>query len=237
VIKVPSTAAGLVAARELTSRGIGVTITLTFSLFQALPFAAVLAQGSALVSYIAIMNGRLAFPVRDELKRGSIPRGVEAARWAGVEVARKTCRRLYASIRDGGLGVDPVRVKVMVASLRIYGDWIPDVSELWGVPLVTIFPNVRRAYDATPRPPPALALSGPTPAEELDVLLKSEIFRQAWWTESDGSRGRPDRLLTLDPVDAPAVSRWAPVRETLDQFIGTFDEMRSMVRERMRALA
>ncbi len=70
VIKVPSTADGLQAAGRLTARGIGVTVTLTFSLFQALPFAEVLNAGRALVSYVAIMNGRLAFPVRDELAMG-----------------------------------------------------------------------------------------------------------------------------------------------------------------------
>ena len=237
VIKVPSTAAGLVAARELTSRGIGVTITLTFSLFQALPFATVLSSGQALVSYIAIMNGRLAFPVRDELMRRAVAGGLEVARWAGVEVTRKACRRLYAPEREGGLGIDPEKVKVMVASLRIYGDWIPDVTELWGVPLITIFPNVRRAYDAILRTPPVPTLSRPTPAEDLRLLLESEVFRQAWWTEADGDVGRPVRPLTLQAPDSDDVAGWAPVHETLAQFIGTFDEMRRMVKARMAALS
>ena len=237
VIKVPSTAAGLVAARELTSKGIGVTVTLTFSLFQALPFAAALSNGNALVSFIAIMNGRLAFPVRDEMKRARVVGGEEAARWAGVEVARKTCRRLYSPEQDGGLSIDPQKVKVMIASLRIYGDWIPDVTELWGVPLITIFPNVRRAYDTVPRPSPTPTLSRSTPAEDLRVLLESEIFRQAWWTQADGALGRPERPLTLGDVDSAAVSRWAPVHETLAQFIGIFDEMREMVKARMTALS
>jgi transaldolase len=235
VIKLPSTAAGLVAARELTAQGIGVTITLTFSLFQAVPFARVLSAGEALVSYIAVMNGRLAFPVRDELGRAGVAGGAEAARWAGVEVARKACRLLYAPPGQGGVGADPDRVKVMIASLRIYGEWIPDLTELWGVPLVTIFPNVRRAYDLAPRPPPAPALSAATPPEALEVLLRSEIFRQAWWTEADGDRGRPARPLSLAPADAAAVAAWAPVGETLAQFIGTFDEMRTMVRARLSA--
>jgi transaldolase len=235
VVKVPATAAGLEAARELTARGIGVTATLTFSLFQALPFGRVLAAGQAPVSCIAIMNGRLAFPVRDELVGMGIPGGAQAARWAGVEVARKACRRLYAQEAEGGMGVDPARVKVMIASLRVYDEWVPDLTELWGVPLVTLFPNVRRAYDGAPRPAPAPALSAPTPARELEVLLRSEIFRQAWWTEADGGRGRPERALSLDPADGEAVARWAPVGETLAQFIGTFEEMRGMVRARLEA--
>jgi transaldolase len=186
VIKVPSTAAGVRAAERLTQRGIGVTITLTFSLFQSLRFAQVLDAGHALVSYIALMNGRLAFPVRDEMSRRKVDGGVEAARWAGVEVARKARERLYAPRSEGGMGIDSAKVKIMIASLRIYGDWIPDVSELWGVPLITIFPNVRRAYDARERPMAPEAVSGKTPEHELAILLKSEIFRQAWWTERDG---------------------------------------------------
>jgi transaldolase len=237
VIKVPSTAAGLFAARQLTSRGIGVTITLTFSLFQSLPFAAVLSEGHALVSYVALMNGRLAFPVRDEMKRTGVPGGVEAARWAGVEVARKVCRKLYGPKREGSLGIDPAKVKVMIASLRIYGDWIPDISEIWGVPLITIFPNVRRAFDARERPLIVDAVSGRTPDNDLQVLLKSEVFRQAWWMENDGALGKPDRPLSLKPADSPAVAQWAPVQETLTQFIGTFREMGEMVKARMAALS
>ncbi len=236
VIKVPSTEAGLQAAGTLTAKGIGVTITLTFSLFQSVPFAQVLSQGHALVSYIAIMNGRLAFPVRDEMAKTMTAGGLEASRWAGVEVARKVCARLYGPKKQGGLGIDAGKVKVMIASLRIYDEWIPDISELWGVPLITIFPNVRRAYDAQVRPLDANALSGTMPDEDLRTLLKSEIFRQAWWTERDGGLGRPDRPLTLDLADSPAVSQWAPVRETLTQFIGTYGEMCGMVKARMAVI-
>ncbi|MFQ3620224.1 MAG: transaldolase family protein [Spirochaetales bacterium] len=237
VIKVPSTAAGLKAAEQLTSKGIGVTITLTFSLFQALPFAEVLQKGNALVSYIAIMNGRLAFPVRDELKSLGVERGVEAARWAGVEVARKAAHRLYSDSEKGGLGVDPEKVKIMIASLRIYDDWIPDISELWGIPLITIFPNVRRAYDRHTRGLVPDSLHGATPEEDLRVLLQSEIFRQAWWVPENGEVGKPKRPLALADTDAAAVAHWKPVQETLTQFIGMYQEMSEKVKNRMEGLA
>ena len=237
VIKVPSTAAGLHAAEKLTARGIGVTVTLTFSLFQSLPFAKALQKGRQLISYIAIMNGRLAFPVRDELKKGQVAGGVEAARWAGVEVARKAARRLYFPQDQGGLGVDKNKVKIMIASLRIYEDWIPDISELWGIPVITIFPNVRRAYDAHERPLETDSLDSHTPASDLEVMAGSEIFRQSWWTPEDGDFARPRRPLTLEAKDAEVVADWAPVRETLTQFIGIYREMSGMVRERMAVVA
>ncbi len=236
VIKVPATAAGLAAAEQLTAAGIGVTVTLTFSLFQALPFARVLTKGHALVSYIAIMNGRLAFPVRDELARANVEGGAGAARWAGVAVARKVARKLYGAVAEGGLGIDPTRVKIMIASLRIYEDWIPDISELWGVPLLTVFPNVRRAYDAHARQSLPTAIDAETPKTDLKVLTQSELFRQAWWADDEDEISvKPDRVLTLEAKDAKAVAAWTPVRETLTQFIESYRKMCSMVRSRLLA--
>jgi len=133
--------------------------------------------------------------------------------------------------------VDKNKVKIMIASLRIYEDWIPDISELWGIPVITIFPNVRRAYDAHERPLETDSLDSHTPASDLEVMAGSEIFRQSWWTPEDGDFARPRRPLTLEAKDAEVVADWAPVRETLTQFIGIYREMSGMVRERMAVVA
>jgi len=238
VIKVPATHAGLKTAEQLTVLGIGVTITLTYSMFQALPFARVLNAGHALVSYIAIMNGRLAFPVRDELVRQSVPGGVEASRWAGVAVARKVGRKIYGPLSSGGFGIDPVRVKIMIASLRIYEDWIPDISELWGVPLLTVFPNVRRAYDAHMRQLSTSTVNLETPVSELKTLAESELFRQAWWADDrNETTVEPHSKLTLDESDTLAVAAWTPVHETLTQFIESYRQMSMKVEERLLSAA
>ena len=240
VFKLPSTAPGLAAAEALTSEGVGVTITLTFSVFQSLGFAEVLRRGNQLTSYIAIMNGRMAFPVRDELVRLGVSGGEEAARLAGVAVARKAAKLLYApgssSWSEGG----DERVKIMVASLRIYDDgtpegWIPDVSELWGIPLITVFPNVRRSFDLGDRP------LSPTineiPEDTLDKLCGSRIFRQAWWVTGDGDTRRPDVPITLAEADTRLLTSWQPVSDTLHQFIENYRQMGDMVVERLRAVA
>ncbi|MBN1837202.1 MAG: hypothetical protein JW820_15200 [Spirochaetales bacterium] len=237
VFKLPATAAGLEAAEALTQSGIGVTITVSFSVCQALAFGRVLDRGKALVTYIALMNGRMAFPVRDELEQKAVPGGVEAARWAGVEVARKAYRRLYGSSRDGGEGVDPGRVKLLIASLRIYGDWIPDLSEQWGCPVITCFPNVRRAYDSRKRPLNPSSIADRTPAEALETLGRSEIFRQAWWTPEDGEHLEPACALSIGAGDAAALAAWPPVANTLKQFVELYDEMGEMVLGRMRLAA
>jgi len=237
VFKLPATAAGKSVAEELTSRGIGVTITVQFAVFQALSFGKALAKGSALVSYLALMNGRMASPVRDELVEYGIGGGAEAARWAGVEVARKACRRLYGSRADGGAEIDPDRVKLLIASLRVYGDWIPDISELWGCPVITIFPDVRRAFESHPRTFAGNAVDAATPAEALDMLLRSEIFRQAWWTPGDPDEQKPSRVLTLDPEDADALASWQPMANTLSQFTEFYQQLGEMIEARMRAVA
>jgi len=236
VIKLPATCASLRAAESLTRRGIGVNLTLTFSLFQALPFAKILSGGRCPVSFISIMNGRLAFPVRDELKARNVPQGIEAARLAGVEIARKASARIYGKPSDGGLGIDASRVMILIASLRVYDSWIPDISELWGVPLITVFPNVRRSFE-TIGSRERHSVKDATPRPVVETLLESEIFRQAWWTEADGSRGKPARELSLAPGDGVAVADWTPVRETLSQFIGAYAQMCEIVGKRMALVA
>jgi len=234
VFKLPATAAGKCAAGKLTSEGIGVTITVQFAVFQASGFAEVLDKGKMLVAYLALMNGRMAYPVRDEMKEKSIEGGVEAARWAGVEVARKTYRRLYEPPEKGGMGIDPQRVKLLIASLRIYEDWIPDISELWGCPVITIFPNVRREFDSRPRDFAAKAVLRTTPTKEMETLFKSEIFRQAWWVPGDPAEYKPERALTLDPKDSEALAKWPPVSNTLGQFIDLYEKMGERVKERIQ---
>jgi transaldolase len=237
VFKLPATAAGLYAAEKLTEKGIGVNITVNFGVFQELGFGEVLDRGHALVAYLALMNGRMSFPVRDELKARNVEGGVDAARWAGVEVARKAYHGLYDPKDKGGLGISTKRVKLLIASLRIYGDWIPDISELWGCPVITIFPNVRRAWDAHPRDFDGKAVLGVTPRKDLEIMLKSEIFRQAWWMPGDPVEWKPARVLTLDPADAEELAKWPPVAQTLGQFIDLYDQMGQLVVGRMKALA
>ena len=209
------------------------TITVWFSVFQALSFAEVLSCGCALISYIALMNGRMAFPVRDELEAMGIPGSRDAARWAGVEVARKAHRALFDLPKRGGSNADPNRVKLLIASLRDYDDWLPDISELWGCQVITFFPDVRRKYDAHPRDFHEDAVFRNTPPDSLAVLMKSEIFKQAWWIPRDGEDARPGELLSLSVKDRSALLKWPPVAQTLGQFVEKYEEMGRKIGSRM----
>jgi transaldolase len=248
VFKLPGTRAGLEACSVLTKRGIGCTITVNFGLFQHLPFAQVISEGKALTSYLVEMNGRLAYPVRDELLARldeladygiDEAEAREAAAWAGVAVLK----RLYKLLTKRGY--DLTRVRPLVASLRIYeGDGyenlpssFPDITETLGTGVISVFPNVRRAFDRVPE----IELKPRQVVEEvpdgiLEVLSHSEIFRQAYyvadrgWLPEEDERFRPIYELTLE--DEAGTFSWAPIHHTLMQFIDSYDTLVRRVLER-----
>ena len=240
VFKLPGTLAGLVACRELTGRGIGVNITVNFGMFQQVRFAQAIAEGEALVSYLTEMNGRLAYPVRDEMVSKAesgelkehgidIDRAREAAAWSGVAVVK----RLHGLLCEKGY--DLGRVRPLVASLRVYREQgyrelpsaFPDITEDAGVSVVTVFPNVRRPFDEER----GLTVDGhrieaQVPEAILDALTHSEIFKQAYYVAdpgwvSDDSKFRPDKVLSLE--DERGTVAWEPVNATMTQFGKAYD--------------
>lgn len=250
VFKLPGTAAGLEACRALTGHGIGVTITVNFGLFQHLPFAEAMIEGQAITSCLVEMNGRLAYPVRDELlaKLDELSvygideaRAREAAAWAGVAVIK----RVYQLLEEKGY--DMGRFKPLIASLRIYeGDGyeslpsaFPDVTEVIGASIISVFPNVRRVFDE--RGGMALdpmRIEKPVPGNVLEVLTHSEIFKQAYyvadrdWAPKEDGRFQPDYELTLE--DRTGTFDWVPVNDTLTGFITSYDTFVERILERYR---
>lgn len=230
VFKLPATRAGLEACCHLTARGMGTNATVNFGLYQEVPFAEATVAGEALTAYITEMNGRLAFPVRDELlaKAGAIgisqAEARQAAAWSGVAVQKKLLRLL----KDRGYDLD--RLRALVASLRWYtgpgyenlSNPCPDVIDCMGTTVITIFPNIRHALDTTPELPfNGRQLDAPVPGPALRVLEHSEIFKQAYHLPGDDARFRPDRVLTL--ADEAGTAAWPPVAATLSEFCSAYD--------------
>jgi hypothetical protein len=230
VFKLPATYAGLQACRHLNAQGIGTNATVNFGLYQEMPFAEATAAGQATAAYLTEMNGRLAFPVRDELLAKAPSLGIsegearEAGAWAGVAVQKRLLRLLKEK------GYDLNRVRALVASLRWYTgpgyeslpDPCPDVIDDMGTTVITVFPNIRRALDTTPGLPfNGRQLEEPVPGAALKVLEHSEIFKQAYYLPGDDARFRPDKLLTLD--DEAGTAAWAPVAATLNEFCNAYD--------------
>ncbi len=241
VFKLPGTLAGLEACRALTSKGIGVNITVNFGLFQHLRFAEAIGEGQAVVAMLTEMNGRMAYPVRDELlgqlstlqALGISEADVrEAAAWSGVAVVKRLIKLL------GERGYDLRRIKQLVASLRIYKDGpgydrlpsaYPDITEVIGTSIITVFPNVRHPFDLESEMPlDADRIGEPVPEQALEVLSHSEIFKQAYyvadrgWVEQEDTRFQPSSPLTLEQEEQ--VAAWAPIHNTLAQFADGYDE-------------
>jgi transaldolase len=250
VFKLPGTKGGLAACRALTGRGIGVTITVNFGMFEHLPFAEAIQAGQSLFSNLVEMNGRLAYPVRDELL-GKLEElaahGIdeaqarEAAAWSGVAVIK----RVYQLLKEKGY--DLRQAKPLVASLRIYEgeayeglpSAFPDMTEILGASILSVFPNVRRAFDAQPEMTlEPLRIEAPVPEEILERLTHSEIFKQAYyvadreWVAEEEERFRPDYELTLE--DEAGTAAWAPVYNTLTGFCDAYDTFVERIRGRQQ---
>jgi len=155
----------------------------------------------------------------------------EAAAWAGVAVVK----RLHRLLRERGY--DLRRIKPLVASLRIYKEGpgydrlpspYPDITENVGTSIITVFPNVRRAFDEESEMSlDPHRIDEPVPERALEVLAHSEIFRQAYfvadrdWVPEEDERFRPEYELVLE--DEEAVAAWPPVYNTLTQFGEGYD--------------
>ncbi len=202
VFKIPGTRAGLEAARRVTGRGIGVTITLGFSVDQHAAFGEAIEHGSAPVSFLVMMNGRLDDPVCEELQNAGVPEAAETARWAATAVVRRSYRHVF---REMGCR----RSSLLIASLR--GPWnVASAITAGPAPVfLTSFPDKTEEYDAEPREIRS-EMEEPVPAPILDRLRRSRIFRRAF---EPGELG-------VDGFDT-----YEPVQATLRAFGAAWDEL------------
>jgi hypothetical protein len=222
-------------------------------MFQHLPFAQAIDEGQAIFGCLVEMNGRLAYPVRDELlaKLDELEAyGIneaaarEAAAWAGVAVIK----RLYRLLGERGYNLG--RVKLLIASLRIYeGDGyehlpsaFPDITEVMGASIISVFPNIRRAFDTQTEvrlDPQRIEMS--IADGILEVLRHSEIFKQAYyvgdqdWVPHEDIRFRPKDELTL--ADEAGTVAWTPVQNTLTEFCVSYDKFVGRILERKQNAA
>jgi len=220
--KLPGLPSSLKVAEALAEKGISVSITLEYGLFQAVEFAKIFKTSTALLNNLVIMNGRIAFPVRDELIQSGISVEDQSYRFTGVEITRRLYQILYSKKTEGGMGLDSKKIRIMNASLRNYGDDIPDLTELWGSPLITIFPNAREVFDRAKREITLKAIFRKTSKSVLDTLKKSKQFCQAYWYEGDGTETKPEHYIPFDLEHEKAIINWPPVNATLNQFLDSY---------------
>jgi transaldolase len=201
VFKVPGTSACIDAVKRLTKKGIGVNVTVNFAAAQEIAFAEAIEEGTAKVSFLTLMSGRMDDPIRDELIALGVEGAAEAAKWGGVAVGRVVYDILYRQRKYK-------KSFLLQASLR--GPWHIDelVTDEESRTYITVFPDKAEEYDREPRDIRA-RMHEPVPAQMLEKLMKSEIFRKAY--DPNG--------LKVEEFD-----EYLPVAVTLKAFGKIFDE-------------
>lgn len=209
VFKLPGTKAGIEVAEDLTASGMGVNITVNYSLPQQIAFAGAIERNSTTkVCYRTQMDGRVDDPIGDELKAAGLTDWEEVKKWATTAIRQREYRLLCFEPTRGGLGMK--KSIPLPASGR--GPWniLRSVHSEPEVPIfLTIFPSQQELFDAESREIDPHGMWTPLPEGYLDKLNKSRIFRQAY--EPDGMR--------VEEFDS-----YPPVVATLTQFAAAYDE-------------
>ena len=209
VFKVPGTKAGLTAAGEITSKSRGVNITVNYSLPQQIAFGAIIEKNStAPVSFRTQMDGRLDDPVGEELQDAGVSDWEEVKTWCTTAIRQREYRLLCMDPLRGGMGLK--KTCMLPASGR--GPWNilrsihrePEVSCF-----ITIFPNRQEEFDGEPRELDPDGMWTPVPADIMEKLYKSKLFRMGY--EPDG--------MTVDEFDT-----YLPVVRTNTGFSEQFDD-------------
>ncbi|MGD9519164.1 MAG: transaldolase family protein [Armatimonadota bacterium] len=208
VFKLPGTKAGIDACCQVTSEGMGVNITVNFSLPQQIAFAgAIEANSTAPVSFRTQMDGRVDDPVGEELRDLGVADWEEVKTWCTTAIRQREYRMLCHTPQGGGLGL--TKANPLPASGR--GPWniLRSIND-GPVPIfITIFPDKQEQFDSEPRELNPRGLWTPVPEEMLARLMKSKLFRMAY--EPDG--------MNVDEFDD-----YVPVVRTLSQFAASYDE-------------
>jgi len=208
VFKVPGTKAGIDVAAELTSRGIGVNITVNYSLPQQVAFAGAIEKHStAPLSFRTQMDGRIDDPIGEELEALGVSDWAEVKTWATTAIRQRDYKLLCLPPQQGGLGFE--RSFCLGASGR--GPWniLRSVCDGPATLFLTVFPNRQVEFDSDRREIDPGAIWKPVPQDILEKLLKSKLFRQSY--EPDG--------MTADEFDT-----YLPVQRTLKEFSDAYDK-------------
>lgn len=206
VFKVPATEASLSTVEKMTKSGIGVNITGSCSIAQHLALAEVIEKGTTKASYLTMMSGRLDDKIADELREQGVQNADEISRMASEAIVRRSCQLLYDKY-------EYKKSALLIASLR--GPWNVDagISDKSMPVFVTCFPDKANEYDEVARDL-NVTIDDPISEETLEVLNKSEIFRQGY---------------EIDGLKKSEFASFFPVKITLEGFSKQYDETLSFV--------
>jgi transaldolase len=216
-IKVPATAAGIKAAEELVAAGINVNATVSFTVSQAVEVAEAFERGldrarargadmHALHPYATLMLGRL----DDHLQRVMTKEGIAVDPGLISRAGIAVFKRAREVFRERGY-----RATLLAAAYRHHLHW----SELIGPGIVQSIPYAWwkqfEASDIEVQP----TLDRPLDPAVVETLSRRfEDFRRAYGVGT---------LATED------FAHFGPTIHTLNQFIGGYQDLLGLVRERM----
>lgn len=213
IVKVPATAAGIVAMEEATYRGVSVNVTVSFATAQCLAAAEAIERGlrrrdadgldtSRMGPVVTLMAGRVEDWLRVVVERDRLIVDPDALPWSGIAVFK----RAYQEFQARGY-----RARLLCAAIRHHYHW----SELIGGDVVLALPSAwQKRFNAS------------------DVEVRARIDDPVAPAFVDGLRRHlPDFERALEP-DGLAVGEFdafGPTARTLRSFIASSQELVRLV--------
>jgi transaldolase len=216
IVKIPVTAAGVIAIEEATYRGISINATVCFTLPQCVAVAEAVERGltrreqegkdiATMGPVCTIMVGRLDDWLKVVADKQDISVDPGVLEWAGVAVFKKT----YGLFQERGY-----RIRLLSAAFRNHMHW----SELIGGDVVISPPHAwQKRFNACDVAVES-RIEKPVAPEILSALNKFPDFRRA----------STEHGLSPEEFDT-----FPPTRRTLRQFIAACHELDGQIRELM----
>lgn len=213
IVKLPATAAGMVAIEEATFRGVSVNVTVSFTVAQAVEAGEAIQRGlrrrdaagqptDRMGPVVTLMMGRTEDWLRVVVDRDGVSVDPDALPWSGIAVFK----RAYQEFVARGL-----RARLLGAAIRHHYHW----SELIGGDVVITLPSSWQkrfnASDVEVRP----RIDDPVPAAHLEALR----------------RHLPDFVRALEPdgLSVAEFDGYGATARTLRSFIASYQELVSQV--------
>ncbi|MBX7184365.1 MAG: transaldolase family protein [Vicinamibacteria bacterium] len=216
-IKIPSTAAGVKAAEELVAEGINVNATVSFTVSQAVTVAEAFERGldraqkggadmTRLHPYMTLMVGRLDDLLQRVMVKEQIAIDPGYLAWAGIAVFK----RAHEIFTKRGF-----RASLLAAAYRHHLHW----SQLIGPGVILTMPYAWwKQFEA----------SDIEVEETLDRKVRPEVLEALQRKFRDFNLAYDEGALA-----PPAFASYGASVHTLNQFLGGYQELLGLVRERM----
>ena len=189
IIKLPAVNEAEPVAEKLVAEDIRICMTLDYTVYQHDRFAKIIEKGKR-KGYLVLMCGFLDDNVAKELEA----MGIEDPKKYSVHASEAVIRKSWAHLKEMGC----TKSDIMTAAIR--GDWTikNSISDDPAHPvLITTVKGMVDLYDKEERDLTSV-MTEPVPADILEVLEKSKIYREA--IEFDGLN--PDTLFDYVPLQA-----------------------------------